>query len=67
MRIALALGGLAVLAAAAIVANLALLGYAQPADDPVGKLSPRIEATAPPPVVSPHDGDDDGVEHDEDD
>ena len=29
------------MAAAAILLNLTLLGYAQPRNDPVGKLSPR--------------------------
>ena len=33
-------------AATAILLNLALLGYAQPRNDPVGKLSPR--AVLPP-------------------
>jgi hypothetical protein len=51
LRIALAAAGLAALAAAAILLNLALLGYAQPRNDPVGKLSPRA-ALAPPPATS---------------
>lgn len=57
-------------AAAAILLNLALLGYAQPRNDPVGKLSPRAvltggpteqtPSTTPPAVtVSEHDGHDD--------
>ena len=40
-------------AAAAILLNLALLGYAQPRNDPVGKLSPRAVLTGggtPPPA-----------------
>ena len=60
-------GGVAIVAAAtaaAILLNLALLGYAQPRNDRVGKLSPRavlpqttttpLRPVAPPP--SHHDG-----------
>jgi hypothetical protein len=48
-------------AAAAILLNLALLGYAQPRNDPVGKLSPRatvLPGTTPatPTVTRPQDG-----------
>ena len=58
---------LVVLAAAgAIAANLALLNYATPAGDPVGKLTPRAKLPAAParivrPVTgtSEHDGGDD--------
>ncbi len=41
MRIGVAAALVAAAAAAAILLNLALLGYAQPRNDPVGKLSPR--------------------------
>jgi hypothetical protein len=41
MRLAVPLLFVAAAAAAAILLNLALLGYAQPRNDPVGKLSPR--------------------------
>ena len=62
-------GGIAIVAAAtaaAILLNLALLGYAQPANDPVGKLSPRIDSApttavprpAAPSPDEPHDHDD---------
>jgi hypothetical protein len=58
---------LVVLAAAgAIAANLALLNYATPAGDPVGKLTPRAKLPAAPArIVRPvtgtieHDGGDD--------
>lgn len=52
--------------AAAILLNLALLGYAQPRNDPVGRLSPRaLLHPAAPPATVPHD--DDGGEADHDD
>jgi hypothetical protein len=35
-------------ATAAILLNLALLGYAEPRNDPVGKLSPRAVLTQQP-------------------
>ena len=38
--------------AAAILLNLALLGYAQPRNDPVGRLSPRA-VLAPGPATVP--------------
>jgi hypothetical protein len=41
-------GGVAIVAAAiaaTILLNLGLLGYAQPRNDPVGKLSPRAALT----------------------
>ena len=38
--------------AAVILLNLALLGYAQPRNDPVGKLSPRA-ALLPAPIQTP--------------
>lgn len=38
--------------AAVILLNLALLGYAQPRNDPVGKLSPRA-ALVPAPASRP--------------
>lgn len=53
--------------AAAILLNLALLGNAQPANDPVGRLSPRAvfvpapaapTRPAPPPPNEQHDQDD---------
>jgi hypothetical protein len=56
-------GGVAIVAAATaatILLNLALLGYAQPRNDRVGKLSPRAvltRAPAPPaPVAIPRRG-----------
>ena len=48
-RRGLTIGAVAVLVAAAaaavILLNLTLLGYAQPRNDPVGKLSPRAALT----------------------
>lgn len=41
IRIAAGIALVAGATAAAILLNLALLGYAQPVNDPVGKLSPR--------------------------
>jgi hypothetical protein len=56
LRIVLAAAGLLGLVAAVILLNLALLGYAQPRNDPVGKLSPRAVLTrgpaSPPQVVT---------------
>lgn len=49
-RVAVAAAAVALTAAAAIVLNLALLGYAQPRNDPVGKLSPRA-ALLPSPAA----------------
>jgi hypothetical protein len=49
-------GGAAIVAAATaatILLNLALLGYAQPQNDPVGRLSPRAVFTPAPPPVAP--------------
>lgn len=44
-------------AAAAIVANLALLGYASESHDPVGKLNPRASVpAAPSSVLRPQTG-----------
>jgi hypothetical protein len=51
-RIALAAVAVTAAAAAAILLNLALLGYAQPRNDPVGKLSPRA-ALLPAPAALP--------------
>jgi hypothetical protein len=55
-----ALGALLLIAAAvaaAIAANLALLGYASSSMDPVGKLSPRANLPpAPASVVRPQTG-----------
>jgi hypothetical protein len=45
LTIGAALALVAAAAAAAILLNLALLGYAQPRNDPVGKLSPRAVLT----------------------
>ena len=39
--------------AAAILLNLALLGYAQPRNDPVGRLSPRAVFTPAPAPAAP--------------
>jgi hypothetical protein len=48
---------IAAAAAAAIVANLALLGYASFSNDPVGKLSPVAHLpAAPADVVRPQTG-----------
>ena len=57
-------GGVAIVAAAiaaAILLNLSLLGYAQPRNDRVGKLSPRAVLPYTPaaparPVAPPHHG-----------
>jgi hypothetical protein len=73
LTIAAALALVAGAVAAAILLNLALLGYAQPRNDPVGKLSPRAvltggapaparqapPATTPAVTVSEHDDHDD--------
>jgi hypothetical protein len=46
-----------VVAAGAIAANLALLDYAAPANDPVGKLTPRAHLPpAPARVIRPQTG-----------
>jgi hypothetical protein len=67
LRIAGLVSLIAAAAAAAILLNLALLGYAQPRNDPVGKLSPRaiLEPATPAPVTT--DGGDRhrGDEHDD--
>jgi hypothetical protein len=66
LRIVLAVAAVAAAAAAAILVNLALLGYAQPRNDPVGKLSPLAVST-PAPVSLPETvpaGDDDN-DHDD--
>jgi hypothetical protein len=52
MRIAVAAVLLGGAVAAAILLNLALLGYAQPRNDPVGKLSPRMIMQPGQPVVT---------------
>jgi hypothetical protein len=46
------IGGLVVVVAVAcvVLANILLLGYAEPHDDPVGALSPRVQL---PPAPSP--------------
>ena len=55
LRIAFVAAAVALVAAAAILLNLTLLGYAQPRNDPVGKLSPRAAlqpgSVPVPPVV----------------
>ena len=56
VRIALAAAAVAAAAAAAILLNLALLGYAQPHNDPVGKLSPQaalLPTMSPMPTPKP--------------
>ncbi len=58
LRVALLVVVVAAAAAAAILLNLALLGYAQPRNDPVGKLSPLVSlqpgpAPTPPPTPAP--------------
>ena len=54
VRIAVIAAAVAVAAAAAILLNLTLLGYAQPRNDPVGKLSPRaVFSGRTTPAVSP--------------
>ena len=58
LRFVLAAAAVAAAAAAAILLNLALLGYAQPRNDPVGKLSPRAvlqPGPAPAPPVATTD------------
>ena len=55
-RLALAAAGAVAVSAAVILLNLALLGYAQPRNDPVGKLSPRavlLPAPTSRPAPSP--------------
>ena len=62
LRIAVAAAVVLGAAAAAIVLNLALLGYAQPRNDPVGRLSPRAvlptgtSPATPAPLPRRHDG-----------
>ena len=56
VRLAIAAAGAIAVSAAVILLNLALLGYAQPRNDPVGKLSPRaaqLIPTAPRPASAP--------------
>ncbi len=59
LRIALVAAVLAAAATAAILLNLALLGYAEPRNDPVGKLSPlaviQPGPASPPPAVTTGD------------
>jgi hypothetical protein len=56
-RVLLAVLLVAGAATAAILANLALLGYASSSNDPVGKLSPRANLpAAPAQVVRPATG-----------
>jgi hypothetical protein len=56
-RLLAVLALVAVAAAGAIAANLALLGYAARANDPVGKLTPRAHLPAAPArVVRPQTG-----------
>ena len=67
-RVALVVAVVAAAAAAAILLNLALLGYAQPRNDPVGKLSPRAvlrPGPAPaPPIATTTDQRDHGNQDD---
>jgi hypothetical protein len=51
-RLALAAAAAIAVSAAVILLNLGLLGYAQPRNDPVGKLSPRA-AFLPAPTSRP--------------
>ena len=51
-RLAVAAAAALAVSAAVILLNLALLGYAQPRNDPVGKLSPRA-ALLPVPASQP--------------
>ena len=54
MKRILLVAGLALVAAAgAIFANVALLGYAEHRNDPVGRLSPRLVLHAPRPAPAP--------------
>ena len=55
-RVAVAAAAVALAAAAAILLNLALLGYAQPRNDPVGKLSPRAALLPSPADAAGADG-----------
>jgi hypothetical protein len=53
-------------AALAILANVALLGYASSSNDPVGKLSPKANLpTAPANVIRPQTGPVRGEEEDD--
>ena len=66
-RVLLAVLGACAAAVAAILLNLLLLGSAAAQNDPVGKLTPRANLPAAPPVDDPaivhdhveHDGADD--------
>ena len=65
-RILVGVGLVALVAAAVIAANIALLGYATSSSDPVGNVSPRIALPHPRPAVprppasaSPADREDD--------
>ena len=60
------LTGLAVaaIAAAGILVNVVLLGYATPRNDPIGKLTPRADITQPAPPSSPQSSDGDHTETD---
>ena len=66
IRVAIVAAAVALAAAAAILLNLTLLGYAQPRNDPVGKLSPRavlqpaptLTPVQPPAVVTGEEADD---------
>ena len=61
-RLLVVLALVVVAAAGAIAANLALLNYATPADDRVGKLTPRANLPAAPArIVRPVTG---TIEHD---
>ncbi|HXZ57172.1 MAG TPA: hypothetical protein VEG40_06285 [Gaiellaceae bacterium] len=65
-RLLLGIGLVALVAAAVIAANIALLGYATSSSDPVGNVSPRISlphlrsaVQRPPTPASPADREDD--------
>ncbi len=53
VKLAVLVSLVAAAAAAAILLNLALLGYAQPKNDPAGKLSPRAVLTPAPTPPGP--------------
>jgi len=66
IRALVALLLVAAAAACAIVANLALLGYASSSNDPVGHLSPRADLpAAPAAVIRPQTGPVRGEEDDD--
>lgn len=65
MRVLAGVALVAAAAAAAILVNLTLIGYASTGNEPVGKLSPRAHLPAAPlDVIRPSTG---HVEHDRSD